>query len=265
MTQRPTPPHTAPEHPPLRSPSGPGDRLGMGICAGKRAVLNLFMGVATAVLSGGWAGAQPATALNAPSGPTARPNATPLLKPPAFTETFATPALIRRLRQGGYVLYMRHGNTNNEFPDQPDMTLDDCSTQRPLNAQGREVATAVGKAVVKARIPVGDVWASPMCRAKESAQLAFGPKTQVDKLLMYTANLTTAQKQPMLANTRRLLSEPVATGTNRVVVAHAPNLADLMGFFVKPEGTIVVISPLGNQQFRYVASIHPQHWPDLLK
>ena len=62
-----------------------------------------------------------------------------------------------------------------------------------------------------------------------------------------------------------LLSEPVQAGTNRVIVAHAPNLADLMGYFVKPEGTVVVLKPLGEQQFRYIASIHPQHWDQWVK
>jgi phosphohistidine phosphatase SixA len=184
---------------------------------------------------------------------------------PEFKEALATPALLKALRKGGYVLYMRHGNTNNDHPDQPNLKLDDCATQRPLNDEGRAVVTQVGKAIAQAHIPVGDVWVSPMCRAKESAQLAFGNKAQVDVNLMYTAHMTTEQKKPILANTRRLLSEAVAPGTNRVVVAHAPNLADLMGFFVKPEGNVVVFTPLGNQQFRYEASIHPQHWATLLK
>lgn len=182
-----------------------------------------------------------------------------------FKETLATPTLLQALRKGGYVLYMRHGNTNNDFPDQPNFSLDDCATQRPLNDEGRAVATQVGKAIARAQIPVGEVWSSPMCRAKDSAQLAFGDKPKVDNLLMYTALMTTEQKKPIIAHTRKLLSDPVAAGTNRVVVAHAPNLADLMGFFVKPEGNVVIFTPLGNQQFRYEASIHPQHWANLLK
>ena len=188
--------------------------------------------------------------------------------PPAvkeFHETFATKALIQSLRAGGYVLYMRHGNTNNDQPDQPDLKLDDCSTQRPLNDEGRAVVTRVGKAIARAHIPIGDVWSSPLCRAKESAGLAFGDKARVDQRLMYTAHLTSDQKKPILAQTRMLLSEPVQAGTNRVIVAHAPNLADLMGYFVKPEGTVVVLKPLGEQQFRYIASIHPQHWDQWVK
>jgi hypothetical protein len=65
--------------------------------------------------------------------------------------------------------------------------------------------------------------------------------------------------------TRRLVSTPVTAGTNRVLVAHAPNMADLMGYFVKPEATVVVMRPLGDGQFEYLASIHPAMWPALLK
>lgn len=177
-----------------------------------------------------------------------------------FPVVLASKALLPQLRKGGWVLYMRHGNTDNSTPDQPDLNLRDCNTQRPLNADGRAVAVQVGKAMAKARIPVGEVWSSPLCRAKETAALAFGDKVQVDDHLMYTAHLTTPQKQPVLVRTRQLLSEPVPVGTNRVVVAHAPNMADLIGYFVKPEGTVVVIQPQGQDRFKYVASIPPELW-----
>ncbi|MBY0466301.1 MAG: histidine phosphatase family protein, partial [Burkholderiales bacterium] len=137
----------------------------------------------------------------------AQPTSMATTPAPAFKETLATPALLQALRKGGYVLYMRHGNTNNDHPDQPNLKLDDCATQRPLNDEGRAVVKQVGKAIAQAHIPVGDVWVSPMCRAKESAQLAFGNKAQVDNNLMYTAHMTTEQKKPILTNTRRLLSE----------------------------------------------------------
>ena len=49
------------------------------------------------------------------------------------------------------------------------------------------------------------------------------------------------------------------------MVAHAPNMADLIGYFVKPEGTVVVIRPTGPNTFEYVASIPPALWTQLLK
>ena len=203
--------------------------------------------------------AQSLTEGAAPQAPASSPPA------PSFQEVKATAALLPKLRAGGYVLYMRHGNTLNDRPDQPNLDLADCSTQRPLSDGGRAVARQVGQAITKARIPVGDVSSSPMCRAIETARLAFGPKAKTDPLLIYTAHLTLAQKQPVLAHTRELLSAPVAAGTNRVVVAHAPNMADLIGYFVKPEGTVVVIQPLGDVNFNYVASIHPDMWTRLAR
>ncbi len=188
---------------------------------------------------------------------------------PAFVETMADPALLANLQKGGFVLYMRHGTTDNSRADRaPDVDLNDCSTQRVLNDEGRKLAVAVGQAIRKAKIPVNEIFHSPLCRARESAELAFPEmrsqlKQEIN--LMYTANLTSEQKKPVLLVTRKILSTPVAPGSNRVVLAHAPNMADLIGYFVKPEGTVVVIRPTGPNTFEYVASIPPTLWTQLLK
>lgn len=188
---------------------------------------------------------------------------------PAFHEIMATPALLPELRKGGYVLYLRHGTTDNSRADRaPSVDLNDCSTQRVLNDEGRKLSASVGQAIAKAKIPVGEILHSPMCRARESAELAFPTQRaqlQPELNLAYTANLTAEEKKPVLAVTRQLVSTPVAQGTNRVLVAHAPNMADLMGYFVKPEGTLVVLRPLGHDKFEYVASIPPTLWASLLK
>jgi hypothetical protein len=81
---------------------------------------------------------------------------------------------------------------------------------------------------------------------------------------MYTANLTDAQKAPIIANTRRLLSTPVTPGSNSMVVAHAPNLMDLIGYFPK-EGTLIIFQPKGEGRFDYIASIPPPLWSELLR
>ncbi len=183
---------------------------------------------------------------------------------PGFTEKLATKAMLNDVRKGGYVLYMRHGNTDNTKPDRvPAVDLNDCATQRPLNDEGRKIAAFVGEAIKNAKVPVAEVLVSPMCRAKETAKLAFGDLPKVENNLMYTSNLTTAEKKPIIETTRRLLSTPVPAGSNRVVLAHAPNLFDLFGYFVKPEATVVVIQPKGNGEFEYLGSIHPTMWKEL--
>ncbi|MCK5679866.1 histidine phosphatase family protein [bacterium] len=182
-----------------------------------------------------------------------------------FVKKAATIKTLKQLQAGGLVLYMRHGPTDTSRPDRvPRVDLNDCSTQRPLTEAGRAEAAAVGQALRQADIPIGTVLASPMCRARESAIAAFAEDPEINHDLMYTSNLTSQEKVPKIKTLRRLLSTPVAAGTNLVLVAHAPNLMDVMGYFVKPEATVVVFRPLGKQGFEYLGSIEPQQWQGLL-
>ena len=94
---------------------------------------------------------------------------------PAFHEVMADQELLARLQKGGYVLYLRHGYTDNSRADQfPNVDLADCNTQRLLNDQGRSLMRDVGKSLRKAKIPLGEILVSPMCRTLESARLAIG-------------------------------------------------------------------------------------------
>lgn len=186
---------------------------------------------------------------------------------PAFEEKEASREQVEKLQKGGFVIYMRHGKTDNSRPDKIDAELDlnDCNTQRPLSDEGRRMAVDIGKSLRAAKIPVGDIFVSPMCRTRESAQLALpGRKFEVMNDLYSSTNQTKEQKKPVIAITRRLLSEPVSGGSNRFVLAHAPNLADAMGYFPKHEGTVVIFIPRGGDQFEYVASIRPDAWAKLL-
>lgn len=183
-----------------------------------------------------------------------------------FVEIPATPDLLRKLRDGGYVLYLRHGATDNAIPDRvPAVDLSDCSTQRPLTPAGRTSSAAVGEAMRKAKIPIGELRVSPLCRARHSAAAAFPNVTMiVDDKLMYVANLTAAQKAPIIENTRQLLSAPVPAGSNRVIVAHAPNLMELIGYFPK-ECTLIVFRRTPDGGFEYIASVAPGAWTGLLR
>lgn len=185
---------------------------------------------------------------------------------PTFVEKAATPQLLDRIRKGGFVLYLRHGTTDNSRADRtPNVDLDDCATQRPLSDAGRALMRQVGAALREAQLPLGKVLVSPMCRTKESAWLALGKKFEIDEALMYSANMTSEEKKPRIEALKRLLQEPVTPGTNTLLVAHAPNLDDLIGFFVKPEGTLVVFHQGGPDGYEYLASIHPDDWVRLRK
>jgi phosphohistidine phosphatase SixA len=197
----------------------------------------------------------------------AAPAFEPVLIPetPDFVTKPLTPSIVKQLREGGYVLYMRHGNTDITRPDRlPSIDINDCSTQRPLTAEGRRVAARVGAAIRQAKIPLGEIFSSPMCRAKETALAAFGKNFTIIHLLMFTSNMTDADKAPVLEATRELISRPVQGKVNRVVVAHTQNLMEIMGYLPKPEGVVVIIKPLGDKRFKYIASVAPRQWKTIL-
>ncbi|MDD2609505.1 MAG: histidine phosphatase family protein [Giesbergeria sp.] len=174
---------------------------------------------------------------------------------------------VQLLRQGGLVLYMRHGPTNARIPDQIPVKLDDCASQRPLTDAGRAQLDKIAGFVRQLRIPYQQVVSSPFCRAQESARRVFNGPIQIDPNLRYTAAMPEAEKKPAVARTRYWLSEKISTPrSNRIVVAHGPNMAELIDY-LPPEASLVLFRPLGNgatPSFEYLASIEPGHWPELL-
>src|SRR5205809_2682352 len=85
----------------------------------------------------------------------------------------ADPALLAKLRHGGYVLFMRHTSTDFSQNDARMTSYEDCANQRNLTDKGRAEARALGEHVQRLAIPIGAVYASPFCRTMETARLAF--------------------------------------------------------------------------------------------
>lgn len=185
----------------------------------------------------------------------------------AFKPVVASAAHIETLRAGGFVIYMRHGTTDARFPDRIPVRIDDCGSQRPLTDAGRAELDRMGAYFARLGVPYSRVISSPFCRARERARRVFGEPVEVDPLLMYTATMSAADKAPAVARTREWLSTPVAAvGDNRVVVAHGPNIAEVMDYLPR-EATLVIFRPqdAAGAGFEYVASIEPGHWPELLQ
>src|SRR5690349_3406880 len=93
----------------------------------------------------------------------------------------AQPEWIAALKGGGYVIVMRHGATYQDQADTDPLNLANVDKQRQLNDAGRAQARAIGAAVKKLGIPIGQVVSSQYFRAIETARLAFGePKPTAD-------------------------------------------------------------------------------------
>ncbi|NIK71389.1 histidine phosphatase family protein [Paenibacillus sp. BK720] len=160
----------------------------------------------------------------------------------------ADPALLKSLQQGGYILYVRHGDAT-VGTDSPSVNLDDCSTQRNLSEAGRSQAISYGNALRQWHIPVQmPIAASPFCRTKETAELAFGAgNVRTDSFWVQIYRLSgsapPAQQEAVLQALSSQLEIPPAPGTNKVIVAHSFPPGIGLGE-IKSLGT-VVIKPKG--------------------
>ena len=185
--------------------------------------------------------------------------------PPGAAQTLLDDAaLVAALRGGGYNLYFRHVATDWSQSDRVERRDDwlDCepTRMRQLSAAGRDDARAIGEAMRKLEIPVGEVLASPYCRTMETARLMDVGEVQASTDVM---NLRAASyfggRAAIVANAQRLLSTPPAAGANRVIVAHG-NVAREATPVYPGEGEGVVFEPDGNDSFRLVGRVTAQDW-----
>jgi broad specificity phosphatase PhoE len=174
----------------------------------------------------------------------------------------ADPALARALQQGGLVLAMRHAATDFSKPDQDPVDLANCRTQRNLSAQGRADARTVGSGVRRLKLRVGAVLASPFCRTKETARLAFGRFTVSPALLNTIVAEHDSRWQRQIRAARRLLGTKPVPGMLTVLVTHGSVVGDTTGHTLE-EGETLVFRPLGSSRFRLLGRILPREWRTL--
>lgn len=168
---------------------------------------------------------------------------------------WADDTLLRDLRAGGHVIFIRHAETGPAWPDQRQAVPGDCDTQRDLNATGRADARAIGAAIAALGIPVDAVLASPYCRTMETAVLAFG-RAQPEWALNLPADTLSPMSHAVMGfDLLQLLARRPPGAGNLVLVGHSYHVAVAFGPLPEPQGAAVVIGPGGAR-----AMIGPRDW-----
>jgi hypothetical protein len=170
------------------------------------------------------------------------------------------------LKQGGFVLVLRHGKTEESRDDRSPLDLADCAQQAMLTEQSRAEARVIGAAFAGARVPIGSVLASGYCRALEMGRLAFGRAEAADALLLRTyVPIAGAPAPPAwpqrVAALKAMLAMPPGAGTNTVLITHFPNIKAALDLDLD-FGDAVIVKPDG-QHARLVARIFASDWPML--
>ncbi|HZO90905.1 MAG TPA: histidine phosphatase family protein [Chthonomonadaceae bacterium] len=181
--------------------------------------------------------------------------------------TLSHAELIQALQQGGYVIFIRHPQTDPNQADTDTLHLNNWRAQRQLTPQGRAQATALGNAFRALHIPVGMVLTSRFKRAMDAAKLAGFRQARASLDITEPENVPPKEAQRRAAVLRTLLSTAPAAHTNTVLISHRPNLQDAAGkeFGDLAEREAAIFQPLGKEGYKLVARVAPTNWTEWTK
>ena len=170
---------------------------------------------------------------------------------PAEAQRLSGEEIIDALRDGGYVIVMRHapasleaarnrggggggggfgggrGGRGGDPAPEP--------TEEALEQSSIEMLTGMRYAIWRFEVPIGAIYASPTQRAREHAEeIPFVDVEIVDELAGEAAS------SGWLAG--KLREAPIA-GSNTIVVTHSPNIQSDVGIDAVAEGEALIISP----------------------
>jgi len=155
----------------------------------------------------------------------------------AFTVHAAEPLPLGELAKPGRVLMLRHANAPG-IGDPPNFKLDDCSTQRNLDAAGRAQAAKLGERLATAGVARAQVYSSQWCRCLETARLLqLGPVRELPALNSFYGR--TDERAPNLAALRAFLAGLPADGPPVVLVTHQVTISAFTGEGVASGGGAV--------------------------
>ena len=180
-------------------------------------------------------------------------------------EPLSGSALATALRQGGYVLVMRHASSPEAKPDKAAADPENTNLERQLDQTGRETARAMGEAFRKLAIPIGELLSSPTYRALETMRLAAFGRAQTFAELgdggQSMQRITEAPAEWL----RKRVGEPPRSGTDTVMVTHMPNIVAAFGDSAKgaADGEAFVFRPDGTGGAELVARVKVEEWPAL--
>ena len=167
--------------------------------------------------------------------------------PRAFAQGSAA-TLVAAMKTGGTVIFLRHAATHQEQIDTG--RLGDRAGQRNLSPAGIAQARELGRAFAALGIVLDPILASPVFRARDTAELAFGA-ARVQVSMAIVADDYTSDVNAMITASRQLLRTPPAAGKNVLLVGHRRPLELVterqFPDTIMPEGAMAVFAPGGTE------------------
>ena len=160
--------------------------------------------------------------------------------------------LIDELKEGGKLIFIRHAYAPGNG-DPNNFNLNDCSTQRNLNEDGRKQAKAIGEFFRNNKIKIDKVLSSEWCRCKETADIAFKDFTTNSFLNSFYSSKYEKNKDKQVKALNDYIKK-FKSNKNLILVTHYVMISELLNY--SPSSGEIVVSDknfniIGNIEINY--------------
>ncbi|HEU4616479.1 MAG TPA: histidine phosphatase family protein [Gammaproteobacteria bacterium] len=182
----------------------------------------------------------------------------------ANAQTLEGRALVDALREGGYVIVMRHAHSPRATPDAGHAAAGNVKLERELDAEGREAAAGMGRALKELHIPIAEVLSSPTFRALETVRLMGLQATPTAELGDAGQDMKADTEGTRSAWLRNRAAQKPPAGGNSLLVTHLPNLVGAFGDAAKDtgDGEALIFRPDGRRA-ELAGRVSMDEWPRL--
>ena len=146
--------------------------------------------------------------------------------------------LLNQLEDGGKLIFIRHAYAPGGG-DPDNFNLNDCSTQRNLNYEGRKQAKYIGEFFKKNKIKIDKVISSEWCRCKDTSSLAFGSFETKNFLNSFYSSKFAKNKKSQMLDLRKYIKN-FKSKKNLVLVTHYVVISEALNY--APSSGEIVIS-----------------------
>ena len=156
--------------------------------------------------------------------------------------------LMNQLKDGGKLIFIRHAYAPGSG-DPNNFNLNDCSTQRNLNEDGRKQAQYIGEFFIKNKIKIEKVLSSEWCRCKETSKIAFKDFSTNNFLNSFYSTKFLKNKDKQIDELNNYISN-FKSNKNLVLVTHYVLISEVLNY--APSSGEIVVS---DKNFNIIGSI----------
>ena len=156
--------------------------------------------------------------------------------------------LLNQLEDGEKLIFIRHAYAPGNG-DPNNFNLNDCSTQRNLNKEGREQAKYIGEFFKKNNIEIDKVLSSEWCRCKETAKIAFKNFSTNNFLNSFYSSKYAKNKDKQIEALNDYIKK-FQSDKNLILITHYVLISEVLNY-ASSSGEIVV----SDKNFNMIGSI----------